>query len=68
MVLEGDLDFHLETNLPPTDYAEITAKENGIDLIVIGCSGHHARAKTMLLGTVATKILNNAPCQVLIVR
>ncbi|HME51862.1 MAG TPA: universal stress protein [Candidatus Lokiarchaeia archaeon] len=68
VTLEGALDFHLETDLPPSEYAEMAAREMGFDLIVLGCVGHHSGPKVALLGTIASKILNNAPCQVLIVR
>lgn len=68
VTLEGELDFHLETDLSPADYAEIAVREHSIDLIVLGCVGHHSGAKMALLGTVASKILNDAPCNVLIVR
>lgn len=66
--LHGDLDFHLEMNLPPAEYARYFAEENDIDLIVVGCKGHHSRTRRALMGTVATKLLNEAPCQVLIVK
>nr|MDO8113715.1 universal stress protein [Candidatus Sigynarchaeota archaeon] len=66
--LDGKVTYALETTLSPADYAEDFAKTNKVDLIVLGCLGHHSRAKKILLGTVANKITNRAPCQVLIVR
>ncbi len=66
--LEGKVVYNLETDLPPPEYVELYAKQNKIDLVVVGCTGHHSRAKTALLGTVAARILNTAPCEVLIVR
>ncbi len=66
--LEGKVVYDLETDLPPPEYVELYAKENKIDLVVVGCTGHHSRARTALLGTVATRITNIAPCKVLIVR
>ncbi len=60
--------YNLETNIPPPEYVESYAKANKIDLVVVGCTGHHSRAKTALTGTVATNIMNIAPCQVLVVR
>ena len=42
------------------------AKQNNVDLIVIGSHGHHGLA--LLLGSTATGILLNAPCDVLSVR
>ena len=43
------------------------AREQSIDLIVIGTHGHSAIA-AMLLGTVAEKVVRKAPCPVLTVR
>ena len=43
------------------------AREQSIDLIVIGTHGHSALA-AMLLGTVAEKVVRKAPCPVLTVR
>jgi len=68
VTLESKVTFNLETMIPPAEYAEDFAKANKIDLIVLGCFGHHSRAKKIFMGTVATRIMNNAPCPVLIVR
>jgi nucleotide-binding universal stress UspA family protein len=43
------------------------AREQSIDLIVIGTHGHSALA-AMLLGTVAEKVVRKAPCPVLTVK
>ena len=43
------------------------AREQSIDLIVIGTHGHSALA-TMLLGSVAEKVIRKAPCPVLSIR
>ncbi|MGD8592357.1 MAG: universal stress protein [Gammaproteobacteria bacterium] len=42
------------------------AQENNVDLIVIGAHGHHGI--TALLGSSANGVVNNAPCDVLLVR
>lgn len=51
-----------------TPKAQITdyARENGVDLIVMGSHGRHGIDR--LLGSVASSILNDAPCDVLAVR
>ncbi len=66
--LESLVQYHLEIEVSPEDYAIDFAKRNKVDLIVLGCRGHHSRVREALLGTVPSKILNKAPCQVLIVR
>ncbi len=66
--LEGKLDYHLETALGPAEYAEKFAREHKVDVIVLGCAGHHSRARKLFLGTVAGKVVNEAPCNVLLVR
>ncbi len=60
--------YSLETNISPDEYAISFAGANNIDLIVVGCAGHHSRARMTLTGTVTTNIINKAPCQVLVVR
>jgi len=43
------------------------AREENVDLIVIGTHGHSALA-SMLLGSVAEKVIRKAPCAVLSMR
>ena len=52
-----------------TPFVEIVryAKENNVDLIVLGTHGRGAIAH-MLLGSVAEKVVRKAPCPVLVVR
>ena len=52
----------------PEDYMLNVIKEEGFDLVVIGCEGEHSAFKRVFLGTIATKLVNEAPCDVLIVR
>ncbi len=62
------VETRLIENEGPVDYVkEITEKEN-FDLVVAGCKGHHSKLREIFLGTVATKIANEATCDVLIVR
>ncbi len=66
--IEGKVVYKLELDIGPEDFAIDYAKKNKIDLIIVGCKGHHGRLRRALLGTVALKIVNEAPCQVLVVR
>jgi nucleotide-binding universal stress UspA family protein len=43
------------------------AKQQGADLIVVGTRGRNA-AKRVLAGSVSTKLVHDAPCDVLVVR
>lgn len=43
-----------------------TAKERGVDLIIVGSHGRHGLA--LLLGSTANAVLHGAPCDVLAVR
>jgi nucleotide-binding universal stress UspA family protein len=65
---ELKVDYILELDKTPEEFAVDYASENAVDLIVIGCKGHHGRFRRALLGTIATRISNEAPCQVLLVR
>lgn len=52
----------------PEDYAKKVVKLEGIDLVIVGCKGHHSGIRKALIGTVAEKIANNVNCDVMIVR
>ena len=51
----------------PADEIIETAKEEDVDLIVIGSFGRSALEK-LLLGSVAEKVIRHAPCPVLVIR
>ncbi len=57
VVLEGN----------PADVIVDYAREKGMDVIVVGSTGKHATRRT-ILGSVSSKIIAHAPCQVLVVR
>ncbi|MFX0132450.1 MAG: universal stress protein [Candidatus Hodarchaeota archaeon] len=62
----------LETRLikdeDPEDYIERIVEEENFDLVALGCRGNHSKLKRIFNGSVAQKVLNDAPCNVLIVR
>ena len=64
--------LNVETQLikgkSPGDYIIKMVKEEGFDLVVLGCKGHHSKLREVFIGTVAEKTLNHAACDVLIVR
>ncbi len=43
-------------------------EEENFDLVILGCRGKHSKLKRTFLGTIPDKVINNAPCDVLIVR
>ena len=51
----------------PADVIIEAAKERGADLVVVGTRGLNA-AERLLLGSVSTKVVHHAPCDVLVVR
>ncbi len=52
----------------PEEYAVDAVKKEGVDLIVLGCKGHHSKLKEIFLGTVPTRVLHAAKCDVMVVR
>jgi len=64
---EENIEYRLITE-KPSDYILERIDEEGVDLVVLGCKGQHSKLKQVFVGTVATKVLNNASCDVLIVR
>jgi len=47
---------------------ELFEKRDDFNLIALGCKGEHSKLRRILLGTVATNLLNEASCDVLFVR
>jgi len=70
-IFRGTL-FLVETriveNESPEDYIIRVSEEQNFDLVALGCKGEHSKVRRVLMGTVATKVLNEAPCDVLIAR
>lgn len=56
---------HILVGMPDTETHRL-AKEQGIDLIVVGSRGRHGFQ--LLLGSVSSGVLHGAPCDVLAVR
>ena len=52
----------------PEDYILEIVKEENFDLVAIGCEGEHSVFRTKFLGTIGSKLLNESPCDLLVVR
>ena len=55
-------------DIPPEDYIVKITEEENFDLVILGSKGKHSKLKIAILGTIPDKVINNAPCDVLIVR
>lgn len=65
---EADVDFKLEVALgDPADMIVEFARENGVDLIIIGSRGLGS-VSSVLLGSVSRRVAQEAPCPVMIVK
>jgi nucleotide-binding universal stress UspA family protein len=66
-----EADAPIETRLinykEPHDYIKERVKEEGFDLVILGCKGEHSKLEK-IIGTVPEKVLEDTPCDVLIVR
>ncbi|HMF32213.1 MAG TPA: universal stress protein [Candidatus Lokiarchaeia archaeon] len=62
------VETRLVTDLSPEEYIINAVEEEGFDLVVLGCRGDHSRLRVLFLGSVANRVVNSAPCDVLIVR
>jgi nucleotide-binding universal stress UspA family protein len=58
---------YVEGHGSPADVIVDEAEDWGADLIVVGTRGLHG-GKRLLLGSVSTKVVHHAPCDVLVVR
>jgi len=63
-----NVETKLDLDEEPHEFVKKMVEKEHYDLVVVGCTGHHNRLRTVFLGTVAQKIINEAPCEVLIVR
>lgn len=63
----GSVETRLINYREPSDYIKEAVKEELFDLVILGCQGEHLRVQ-QVLGTVPEKVLNETPCDVLIVR
>lgn len=61
------IEARLINNQKPEKYAVERVKDEKFDLVVLGRKGHHSKLG-LILGTVANYVVNNAECDVLIIR
>ena len=52
----------------PDNYIKKAVEEEKFDLVILGCIGDHSKLKRTFLDTIPDKVLNEAPCDVLVVR
>lgn len=52
----------------PEDYIMRVVEDENFDLVALGSKGDHSKLKEMFMGSIAQKVLNEVPCDVLIVR
>jgi nucleotide-binding universal stress UspA family protein len=52
----------------PFEFVKQMVEREKYDLVIVGCKGHHSKLRSTFMGTVAQKIMNEVPCDVLIVR
>lgn len=58
----------LITDKKPEDFIKEQVEEDDVDLVVLGSKGEHSKLEQIFSGTIAQKVLNEVPCDVLIVR
>jgi len=62
------VETRLVVDIKPEKYIIEKSVEEKFDLVVVGCKGHHSKLRRAVLGTVADYVLNNAKCDVLVMR
>jgi nucleotide-binding universal stress UspA family protein len=63
-----DIETKLITDEKPEDYIEKVVEDENIDLVVLGSKGEHSKIEQFFSGSIAQKVVNNVPCDILIVR
>jgi nucleotide-binding universal stress UspA family protein len=70
--LFSERDIDIETRLikdeKPEDYIEKVVEKENIDLVVIGSKGEHSKLEQIFSGTIAQKVVNEIPCDILVVK
>jgi nucleotide-binding universal stress UspA family protein len=70
--LFGDANVSVETRVvidqKPEDYIKSVCRSEDFNLIVLGYSGTHGILRRRVLGSIPTEIMNNAFCDVLLVK
>jgi len=63
-----DIETRLISDKEPEDYIEKVVEDENFDLVVLGSKGEHSKLEQIFSGTIAQKVVNDVPCDVLIVR
>ncbi|MHA2473083.1 MAG: universal stress protein [Promethearchaeota archaeon] len=62
------VDTRIVTDQKPEEYIKSICSSEDYNLIVLGYSGTHGLLRRRVLGSIPTEIMNNALCDVLLVR
>ncbi|MBD3194444.1 MAG: hypothetical protein GF317_05265 [Candidatus Lokiarchaeota archaeon] len=52
----------------PFEYIKEIVQEENFDLVILGCKGTHSKMEEIFLGSVAQKVVNRIPVDVLVIR
>lgn len=63
-----EVETRLLFDILPEDYIKKVAAEENFDLVILGSKGKHSKLREVFLGTIPDRVINEAPCDVLIVR
>ncbi len=63
-----DIETRLITDEKPEEYIKKAIEEDEIDLVALGSKGEHSKLEQLFSGTIAQKVVNEVPCDILIVR
>ncbi|MFW9897206.1 MAG: universal stress protein [Candidatus Thorarchaeota archaeon] len=63
-----DIETRLIDDEKPEDYMKKVVEDENIDLVVLGSKGEHSKLEQIFSGTIAQKVVNDVPCDVLVVR
>ena len=63
-----EVETRLLFDISPEEYIKRVTAEENFDLVILGCKGKHSKLREIFLGTIPDRVINEAPCDVLIVR
>ena len=62
------IETKLTYDIAPEYYIERMVKEEGFDLVVLGCQGEHSKLRRTILGSVPEYVLNHVNSDILIIK
>lgn len=65
---KAKVETRLIFDITPEDYIQYMIEEEGFDLVILGCKGHHSKLGRIFLGSIPRNVINYVESDILLVR